>query len=300
MPMSTVTRTSPPGTRRPVHGDASSPTWRANTRRNLQGGGWSRQRRWRAAREAAWSLLAEHVPPGGSVVVIGAGNGDDLPLRRLARRAARLDLIDLDARALQRARRRCAFTRADVRSIVEDVTGGAADSVIARARETAARPVAPPSKPIGLEDYDVVISDLLATQLLYPALADTGPDAATIDTTLLTAGQPLTDAVIARLHAAAPTGIVIHLHDLLGWWPNHPQPFTLETVLSLAASDPAAALTLANRGNTPLGCDPRAASNRLGAEILDTRFRRWPFTPGTDYLVCATVARTKRPVATIP
>lgn len=136
-----------------------------------------------------------------------------------------------------------------------------------------------------------MISDLLATQLLYPALLDSGLGHNTIDETLTRNGQPLTEAVVARLHASTPNGTVIHIHDLLGWWDGHPQPTTIEMLLDLAASDPEAAVVLAADCEQPYGCDPRLASTQLGATIIETAFWRWPFAPGTDYLVCATVVR---------
>lgn len=265
----------------------------ANAIRNAAGGSWARRLRWRHAREACWALLDRHVAPGARVAVVGAGNGDDLPLARLARRAGTLDLIDLDSRALKRARRRCAVTRTEVRALVEDVSGGRADRIV---RGSLGEPVdisEVPCIPIGDGPYDVVIADFVATQLLYPALSDSGLPAARIEATLLAEGQRLTEAVTARLHAAAPAGDVVHLHDMLGWWPGHGQPFKLDAVLALAETDPAAALTLAGRANVPYGCDPRAASRALGAEIIGARFWRWPFAPGTDYLACATVARTR-------
>ena len=76
-------------------------TLAANARRNANGG-VRRMWRWRATRAAAWALLERHVAPGATVAVVGAGNGHDLPLRRLGRRAGRLDLIDLDPRRAAR------------------------------------------------------------------------------------------------------------------------------------------------------------------------------------------------------
>ena len=263
----------------------------ANARRNSHGGGWRRRRRWRPARAALWALLDRHIEPGATVAIVGAGNGDDLPLRRLARRVARLDLIDLDANALARARRRTLPWTPRVRTLVEDVTGGHADEIVDRVRGATAPVGDPPKGPIGTAPYDVVISDLLATQLLYPALLDSGLESTAIDETLTQAGQPLTDAVVARMHAAAPGGIVIHIHDLLGWWHGHHEPATISALLDLAASDPEAAVVFAADCNQPYGCDPRLSSTRLGATIVETTFWRWPFAPGTDYLVCATVAR---------
>lgn len=261
----------------------------ANVWRNAGGGRWARRLRWHRAREACWALLDRHVIAGARVAVVGAGNGDDLPLARLARRAGALDLIDLDGGALRRARRRCALTRTPVGLLVDDVSGGAADRIVAGALGKPVDVLRPPRSPVGVGRYDVVIADLVATQLLYPALVDTGLPAAHIDATLLADGQGLTDAVTARLHAAAPGGVVIHLHDLLGWWHGHDQPLTLDAILELAETDPAAAMTVAGQANAPYGCDVRAASVALGGQVIDTRFWRWPFAPGTDYLVCATV-----------
>ncbi|WP_354698923.1 hypothetical protein DSM112329_04622 [Paraconexibacter sp. AEG42_29] len=266
----------------------------ANVARNANGDR-ARHRRWAPAREAAWSLLARHVPRGARVAVVGAGNGDTLPLRRIAARAQALELIDLDDGALARARRRVAFgDRSRVRTRVADITGGQADAAIRAAlgeRPSAAGAAAD----VDLGTHDVVIADCLYTQLLYPALADSGRlDGLAIDRALLQSGQGVTNAAVARLHAAAPDGIVVHLHDLLGWWDGQRQPFALDDVLACAEQDgPDAALRLALKGSLPFGCDPRAASARLGAPVTETAFWRWPFGGGVDYLVCATVARAR-------
>ena len=253
----------------------------ANAANNARGDG-ARRRRWKPARAAAWALLDGEVARGARVAVAGAGNGDDLPLRRLARRAGRLDLIDVDARALAGARRRAVTAHA----LVEDLTGGAADAVVAGAPEA----VAVPATPIGDGPYDVVVCDLVLTQLLYPALKVAGTlTGAEIDKVLLRDGQRLTDGVVARLHAAAPGGTVVILHDLLGWWDGHRQPFTLDELL--AAPDPAAALKLARRGSLPYGCDPWLATERAGAQVTRTALWRWPFAPGADYLVFGLVTR---------
>lgn len=294
MPTGTLTSTEP-NSGSPFRARASSGSrlFTASARRNATGGGWQRRRRWQPARDALWAFLDEHVAKGARVAIVGAGNGDDLPLRRLARRAGQLDLIDLDPAALRRARLRVPFAR-NIDSIVDDVTGGAADALVRRA---VGEPVAVPdvpTTPVGHDRYDVVVADLIATQLLYPALIDSRLPAPMIDKLLLRDGQRLTDSVVARLHAAAPDGIVVHVHDILGWWNGHPQPFSIEAALALGADDPAAALTLCERGQTPYGCDPRRASRSLDAQLEHTAFWRWPFAPGTNYLVCATVARSSR------
>ncbi len=270
--------------------DAASPVARANAARNgrVPPG---RRRRWRAARDAAWRLLDRHVRPGARVAVVGAGNGADLPVARLARRAGRLDLIDLDRAALARARWRCGPWRRTARTIVADATGGAADAIVGAT--LARRPVPAPSPgpwPIGEPPYDVVIGDLLYTQLLYPALSDAGLPARTIDAVLLGPGQRLTDALVASLRAAAGRdGVVVHLHDALGWWDGHAQPTTLDAILQAGIRDPAAARALIARGVRPYGCDLLRAIRR--ADVLDEALWRWPFADGVDFLVQATVVR---------
>lgn len=267
-----------------------SPAYAANATRNAQATP-SRAARWRPARAALWELLDRYVKPGDRVAVVGAGNGHDVPLRRLQRRAGRVDLIDLDAAALTRARRRLVARPRMLGTVVKDVTFGHADAIARAAAHGHPRSLTPANlSPVAIT-YDVVIADLLFTQLLYPALADAQLPRPMIDGTLQRHGQPLTNAVVAWLHASAPRGVVVHVHDLLGWWPGHSQPFDLDDVLTLAERDLDAALGLARMGNMPHGCDPRQACAALNATIVDTALWRWPFAPDVDYLVCATVAR---------
>lgn len=272
--------------------DGGSTVGNANAARNARRN-WARYIRWRPARAALWTLLDEHLPVSAAVAVVGAGNGDDLPLRRMARRASRVDLIDLDPQALRQARRRWAFAGATVDTVVEDVTDGAADLVVCDALGDPVSISMPLPSPVGKPPYDVVVADLFLSQLLYPALMDSRLPAELIDETLLRHGQRLTDAVVARLHASAPGGLVVFVHDMLGWWAGHPQPFSLDEVLDRAArGDPERAVAFATGGTLPYGCDPRTATARAGGEIIDTKLWRWPFAPGTDYLVCATVAQS--------
>ncbi len=267
-----------------------SPARAANTARNAQGT-WLRAARWRPARATLWHLLDRRIQAGDRVAVVGAGNGDTVPMRQLGQRAGHVDLIDLDATALKRARRRLIRRRNVLNMIVEDVTFGSADA-IAHATVRDAAPPPDRSRSDITNAYDVVIADLLFTQLLYPALSDADLSGPVIDHALQTHGQPLTNAVVAWLHTSAPHGLVVHVHDILGWWPGHPQPFTIDDVLVLADHDPAAALDLARTGNVPYGCDPRQACAAIDATIIDTALWRWPFATHVDYLVCATVAQT--------
>jgi len=267
----------------------------ANRARNCQAE-VGRRRRWGPARDALWRLLDAHVRPGASVAVVGVGNGDDLPLRRLARRAGRLDLIDIDGDAARAARRRLLSRRSRVTAVVADVTDGDADRAVQAAVAGHAPPpgMAPPRRLAG-GLYDVVVADLLYTQLLFPALLDAGLPGDAVEAALAEAGPPVTRRLVQRLHASAPEGIVVHLHDLLGWWPQRGQPFGIDAVLELGARDLPAALALADGGRSPVGADPRPVLEELGADVVDTALWRWPFDDVAEYLVVATVARSPGP-----
>jgi hypothetical protein len=148
----------------------------------------------------------------------------------------------------------------------------------------------PDWSPFGEGPYDVLIGDLFYSQLLYPGLRDAGVSADRIKLALSTYGPALTGLVVSRMHASAADGIVVHIHDPVGWWRGHEQPFTLDHVLAVARHSADDALALLQSGSGPEGTNPRHALAALGIPILRTAFWRWPFGPGTDYLACATVA----------
>lgn len=260
----------------------------ANARRNAAGG-LGRLWRWRGTRAAAWALLERHVPPGAAVAVVGAGNGHDLPLRRLGRRAGRLDLIDLDERALRRTRRRLRVSGVRADAVAEDVTHGAADALLRHIIGGRPRGPAPTVQAVGRPPYDVVIADQLLSQLLYPALSDSPLSPRVVNAALRTHGQSLTNAVVGGFAESAPGGLLVLVEDVLGWWAGHDQPFALDDVLAL--TNPDEALALVERGRPARGADGRLALTVARAEVIDRAFWRWPFSAGTDYLVCATVAR---------
>jgi hypothetical protein len=270
------------------------PASRANAQRNAKGTE-ARLARWTPARDALWALLDRYVADGARVAVAGAGNCHDLPLRRLAERAARVDLLDLDPRAARAARKRLLpELRGRVEIVREDVTGGVADALV----KTAAAGDIPdvgeaPATPLGLAEYDVVIGDLLYSQILYPALRDTALPRERVGVVLARIDRPLVASVVRRLHLSAPHGVVVHVHDPLGWWAEHRQPVTLEEILAAAAVDVAGANELVARGHGPTACDPLAISLEAGLAPLETAFWRWPFQEGVDYLVRATVTRPR-------
>jgi SAM-dependent methyltransferase len=266
----------------------------ANASRNAQAGR-VRRRRWEPARDALWDFVAPVLSEGARVAIVGAGNGDDLPLRRIAGRAAEVALIDIDPRAAEGARRRLGGAECrKVEVIGHDVTAGAADAITLTAvdlSEAMRYSGRPRSDALPGAPYDLVIGDLFYSQLLFPALLDLGVDGDHIDETIAAHAPSLTRAVVARLHASAP--VVVHVHDPLAWWDGHEQPVSLEEILDLAGSDgPEAALALAARGSGPHESDPRPVLAKLGLTPTATGLWCWPFTEGVGYLACATLAES--------
>jgi hypothetical protein len=278
----------------PLPGVDVSPVRRANSGRNA---GRPRQRaaQWRGVRSAAWELLEGWLPEGADVLVVGAGNGDDLPLAELAVRARRLDLLDIDGAALAAARRRLPRRlRRRTRALLDDVTSGAADRVVRAVATGAAEELRlANTTTLGEPPYDIVVGDLLYTQLLYPALLDAGLSGPTIKRVLASHGTELTRSIVERMHRSSRTGIAAHIHDAAGWWNERPQPIGIEELLAAGSEDPAQTIAMLDQSRLrrPVEADPRAAVAALGGHILDKACWRWPFQPGVDYLVIATVAR---------
>jgi hypothetical protein len=263
----------------------------ANASRNAEAG-LGRRRRWGPARDALWNFVEPWIEDGARVAIVGAGNADDLPLRRIARRAGSVTLIDLDPRAARGARRRLGRTeRSKVDVIGHDVTEGAADRIVLEVADLPhlAAESGGDGRPLPGGPYDLIIGDLFYSQLLYPALVDLGVDPDRRAEALVRHAPPLTRAVVARLHASAPR--VVHVHDPIAWWDGHEQPVALEEILDAnAGQGPEAALALTARGVGPHESDPRAALADLGLSPTATALWRWPFAPGVDYLACATLA----------
>jgi hypothetical protein len=294
----------------------------ANASRNAEAG-FGRRRRWRPARNALWEFIEPLTEDGARVAIVGAGNGDDLPLRPIARRAGSVTLIDLDPLAARRARQRLGRPeRATVDVIGHDVTEGAADQIVLAALHDAAdgtttRVSAPDAslapdadrrraseaadlphlaaepggegRPLPGAPYDLVVGDLFYSQLLYPALVDLGVDPDRRAAALVEHAPGLTRSLVARLHASAPR--VVHVHDPIAWWDGHKQPVALEEILAADVGlGPEAALALAARGVGPYESDPRAGFADLGLTPTATALWRWPFAPGVDYLACATLS----------
>lgn len=276
---------------------SDGPAADANAARNAhrQAG---RRARWAPTRDALWSLLEGRIAPGARVGILGAGNGDDLPLGRIAAAAGSVTLVDIDAATAARARGRVRRgLRGRVRVVGHDVTEGRADAAVREAvvggrtdaGANAAPPADGPAAPLPGAPYDLVIGDLLYSQLLYPALLDAGVAPERRREAIARHGAALTRGVVARLHASAPTAV--HLHDPACWGNGYAQPEALGDVLeAAAATDVDAALGLLARTKGPRDADPRPALEALGVPVRATRVWAWPFVEGVDYAVVATVA----------
>ena len=157
-----------------------------------------------------------------------------------------------------------------------------------RARRPAGVREAPPT-PIGAGGYDVVVGDLLYSQLLYPALRDTTLPRERIGVVLARIDRPLVASVVRRLHASARrAGSRARARSarLVG----------RSRAAGVARRDPGGSrerrgcgARLVARGHGPSACDPRAIALEAGVPMLETVFWRWPFQRGVDYLASATV-----------
>jgi hypothetical protein len=267
------------------------PATTANARRNAAARP-DRRILWTSAQDACWELIDPLIAPGAAVGIVGAGNCDDLPLTRIAERAGRVDLLDLDVAACRGAiAHEPRPVRGKLRALEVDASGGHADRVSAAIVAGRATQIPGPDwSPFGDGPYDVMIGDLFYSQLLYPGLRDAGVPDERILPALANYGPAVTGLVVSRMHASAPDGVVVHVHDPVGWWGGHAQPFTLDHVLAVASRSADDALALLQSASGPEGTNPRSALAALGIPILRTSFWRWPFGHGTDYLACATVA----------
>jgi hypothetical protein len=121
-----------------------APAASANRARNARAE-LGRHGRWAPARDAIWRMLDPEPTDGATVAIGGAGNGDTVPLARIAARASRVTLIDLDAEAIRAARRhqpRRLRRRTEV--IEHDITAGCADALATAAQRRSPGAAAPP------------------------------------------------------------------------------------------------------------------------------------------------------------
>ncbi len=244
--------------------------------------------RWAVVRDALWNVLDPLCRDDARVAIVGAGSGDDVPLQRIAHRAAHVDLFDFDEAAVARARARVAADlRARVRPVVEDVLAGAPDLVLRAVRDKQPLPDALPLPygPLGDGDYDLVVGDMLYTQLLHAGLLALDVRGERQHELMRRYDPPLANALVQRIQASlAPGGHAVHVHDLACWSTGHDQPLTIDEVLA----DPDSLWTRLHRHDA---CDPHLVLDRLGVKIASAAYWRWPFEPRKHFLVRATVAR---------
>lgn len=258
----------------------------ANARNNAQ---WQdlRLTRWAAVRDAVWSRIDPLLHASSRVAIVGAGSCDDIPLVRIAERVEHIDLVDFDSSSTQRAVGRLDdAARARIRVLEEDVTGGCADTVLRAARGDSAMPnsLPLPITAIGTGDYDLVVGDMLYSQLLHPGLIALELTSGEQRAVMRRYDSPLTTALVRRLQASVHgLGHTLHIHDVACWSATHPQPVELAEVIE----DPNSTWPqLARHDN----CDPHLALERIGAPVLATDWWEWPFEPKKRFVVRATLA----------
>jgi hypothetical protein len=247
-----------------------------------------RLERWSPVRDSLWAVVDPLLETGASVALVGAGSCDDVPLARIAERACRIDLLDFDPSSTDRALTRLdASGRDRVTVRTEDVTGGCADTVLRAVRDDGPLPEALPLPygPLGDGGYDLVVGDMLYTQLLHSGLIALKVFGERQHELMRRYDPHFTNALVQRIQSSlAPRGHAVHVHDVACWSDGHEQPLTLDEVLG----DPFWTWTRLRRHDA---CDPHLMLGKLGADVVDSAWWRWPFEPNKHFLVRATVAR---------
>lgn len=247
-----------------------------------------RLERWSSVRDAAWELIEPLLDEHSHVALVGGGSCDDLPLGRLASRVQHVDLIDFDTSSTDRAVSRLPEPlRARVTVIEHDVTGGSADLVLRALQQDAPLPESLPLPygPLGSGEYDLVVGDMLYTQLLHAGLIALGIEGTRQLELMRRYDPPLVRALVQRIEASVRSGgHAVHIHDLACWASNHAQPRTLDEVFE----DPDHRWRELRRHDN---CDPHLMLHKLGASIVQHAWWRWPFEPNKQFLVRATVSR---------
>jgi hypothetical protein len=253
-----------------------------------------RLERWTQARDALWSVIDPLLAAGARVALVGGGSCDDVPLARIAARAGSITLVDLDPLAASRGVRRLgagAEAAATVDVHLEDVTDGCADAILQAVRDERPLPegLPLPYGPIAGGGFDLVVGDMLYTQLLHAGLVALGIHGPRQLELMRRYDPPLATSLVQRIQGSlARGGHAIHVHDVACWAAGHDQPLTLDAALA----DPDRAWRRLRRHDA---CDPHLVLERLDAAIAGHAWWRWPFEPNKQFLVRASVARA--PVA---
>ena len=148
-----------------------------------------------------------------------------------------------------------------------------------------------------MRPYDLVIGDLLYSQLLYPALVDLAVPAAGCPRSSRRYAPRLTRSVVAR-SMSPPRADSCSTSTIRSRGTGHHQPVTLEQILAAAKARPRSRARPRRARTGPRDSDPRAALSELVIPVRATALWRWPFAPAVDYLACATLAgSTPRAIA---
>ena len=247
-----------------------------------------RLERWETVRDALWQVLDPLIPEDARVALVGGGSCDDVPIARILQRAAHIDLIDFDISSTERALGRVPDEARERITVIEhDVTGGSADQVLRAIRDEQLLPDSLPLPYDALGDggYDLVVGDMLYTQLLHAGLIALEVFGERQHELMRRYDPPLVNALVQRIQASlAPGGHAVHVHDVACWSTGHDQPMELEEALE----DPFWMWTKLRRHDD---CDPHLVLGRMGADVIESTWWGWPFEPNKRFLVRATVVR---------
>lgn len=241
--------------------------------------------RWQKVRDSVWRLVRAKLTPNSRVAIVGAGSCDDIPLMRISRHAACIDLIDFDHTAVDRALKRAKYASHITPEIV-DVTEGCADRILDAIAKGKSLPnaLALPHKPFSGAPYDLIIGDMLYTQLLHPGLLKLDVEGPKQHMLMRRYDPHLTRSLVLRIQRSLATGgYAMHIHDVACWTNNQPQPIPLERALTT----PDLTYKSLNRHDR---CDPHLILPMLNAEIIEHAWWSWPFEPNKSFLVRASVA----------
>ncbi len=247
-----------------------------------------RLERWTVVRDALWTVIDPLLTTGARVALVGGGSCDDVPLARIVDRAGHVDLIDFDTSSTSRAIDRLPNDQRDRVTVIEhDVTGGCADVVLRAVRDDAPLPdsLPIPYGALGTGNYDLVVGDMLYTQLLHAGLLALDVHGERQLELMARYDPPLVNGLVQRIQASlAPHGHAVHVHDVACWASGHDQPLSLDEVLE----DPFWTWSKLRRHDA---CDPHLVLGTLGADVVDSHWWGWPFEPNKRFLVRATVVR---------
>lgn len=218
----------------------------------------------------------------GSLAILGAGNGNDLELARLANRFEKIHLFDFDSQALERLTKRhlhdpkvrqaVVLERpVDLSGIADDLNGIDKDSITEAAVLELAERARDPQMVLRERSFDVVISGCMLTQLLAGVLESFGDDSSHKDYMMLA----LRDGhlkLMSRLVKPGGHGLLVSDFVSSDTLPELKDADTDEAVVALARK-------AIEQRNFFTGTNPWAIKDSLANMIVEDANATWTISP---------------------